>query len=80
MNRTETLAWIDDVLDALDQYEVIEMIKETIAADRADAEFFETLDSELERYRAEDDLKTAQRLTEIAATVASVRQNRKENL
>ena len=80
MNREETLAWIEDILDALDQSEVIEIIKETIAADQTSAKFFETLDSEMERYKAEGDVETARRLTEIASTIASVRQNRKENL
>ena len=80
MNRTETLAWIDDILDALDQHEVIAIIKETIEADQASVEFFETIDDEMERYKADGDLETARRLTEIAATIASVRQNRKENL
>jgi len=80
MNRAETLVWIEDVLDALDQSEVIEMIKEAIMADEATPEFFETIDAELERYKAEGDQQTANHLTRIAATIASVRQNRKENL
>jgi len=80
MNRAETLAWIDDVLDALDQREVMAMIKETIESDEATAEFFETLDAETERYKAEGDIEIAERLLAIARTIASVRQNRKENL
>ena len=80
MNRDETLEWIEMVLDALDQSEVIEMIKETIATDKASAEFFATLDAESEKYKAEGDAETGQRLVRIAATVASVRQNRKEYL
>lgn len=80
MNRAETLDWIEDILDALDQHEVIAIINETIAADEATAEFFETLDTETERHRAEGDLETAEQLQAIARTVASVRQNRKENL
>jgi len=80
MNREETLAWIEDVLDALDKFEVIEMVNELIDADQAGAEFFETLDAESERYKVKGDGKTAERLMEIARTVASVRQNRKENL
>ncbi|MEM7031378.1 MAG: hypothetical protein AAF629_17585 [Chloroflexota bacterium] len=80
MNKEEALDWIDMVLDALDQSEVIEIIKETIAADQAGGEFFETLDQESERYKKEGDAETAERLTRIAATVASVRQNRKEYL
>ena len=80
MNKDEALEWIDMVLDALDQSEVIEIIKETIANDQASAEFFETLDQEAERYKAEGDAETSGRLTRIAATVASIRQNRKEYL
>lgn len=80
MNRDETLEWIDIVLDALDQTEVIEMIKETIANDQASAEFFATLDAESEKYKDEGDKETGEKLVRIAATVASVRQNRKEYL
>ena len=80
MTHEETLDWIEHVLGAFDQSEIIEIIKETIAADKADAQFFETLDSEMERYKAAGDLDTANHLKSIAATVASVRQNRKENL
>jgi flagellar biosynthesis regulator FlbT len=80
MNREETLTWIEDVLDALDKSEVIAMINEAIDANQASPEFFEALDSERERYKAEGDLRTSQQLTEIAATIASVRQNRKEKL
>lgn len=80
MNREETLDWIDMVLDALDQSEVIEIIKETIASDQASAEFFATLDSESEKYKANGDAQTGEKLIRIAATVASIRQNRKEYL
>lgn len=80
MNREETLAWIDDILEALDHHEVIEIIKETIAANKVDAVFFETLDAEIERHKTEGKHETAHHLKEIAATTASVRQNRKENL
>jgi hypothetical protein len=45
-----------------------------------DGEFFETIGSETERYRAENDPETAERLTGIARAIAGVRQNRAENL
>ena len=38
MNHEETLDWIEHVLGAFDQSEIIEIIKETIAADKADAQ------------------------------------------
>lgn len=78
MNREETLAWIDLILDSLDKQEMIAIINES--ADDFDGEFFETIDSEKERYAAENDQKTADRLTEIARAIAAVRQNRAENL
>lgn len=78
MNRQETLEWIDVVLDALDQHEVIAIIRES--AGEFDGEFFETMNSETERYAAENDPDTAKRLTKIARAIASVRQNRAENL
>jgi len=78
MNRQETLEWIDVVLDALDQHEVIAIIRES--AGEFDGEFFETMNSETERYTAENDPDTAKRLTKIARAIASVRQNRAENL
>ena len=80
MNREETLVWIEDILDALDKREVIAMIREMIDADEATGEFFETLDSETERYQAEGDTQSSERLIEIARAIASIRQNRKENL
>jgi hypothetical protein len=80
MDRAETLTWIEDVLDALDQSEIIEMINEAIVANVTTPEFFETIDSEMDRYKAAGDAQTAERLRGIAATIASVRQNRKENL
>lgn len=78
MNREETLEWIDLILDSLDQHEMMALIRES--ADQFDGEFFETISSETERYEAEDDAETAGRLTTIARAIASVRQNRAENL
>ncbi len=80
MNRAETLAWIEDVLDALDKSEVIEIIEETIAEGGVTPEFFETLDTETERLKLAGEHQTYNRLLEIARTVAIARQNRKENL
>jgi hypothetical protein len=80
MNREETLVWIEDVMDALDHFEVMAIIEDTIVAGGVTPEFFETLDTEAERLKAEGDMKTYDRLLEIARTVAIVRQNRKENL
>ncbi len=80
MNRAETLAWIEDVMDALDQSEVIEIIEATISDGLVSDEFFETLDAETERLKAEGDHRQYDRLLEIARTVAIARQNRKENL
>ncbi len=80
MNREETLAWIEDVMGALDQFEVMEIIEETIAAGEVTAEFFETIAAETERLKAAGDAQTYNRLLEIARTIAIVRQNRKENL
>ncbi len=80
MNREETLAWIDHILDALDQFEVIEIINETLQEGRVSDEFFAVLDEETERYKAEGETDTHDRLHEIARTVAAIRQNRKENL
>jgi hypothetical protein len=78
MNRAETLEWIDLILDAMGRHETMAMIKESI--DDFDGEFFKTLNSELERYASEGDQASADRLTEIARTVAALRQNRSENL
>ena len=80
MNREETLAWIEDVLDALDQSEVIEIIEATISDGLVSDEFFETLDAETERLKNAGDRHRYDRLLEIARTVAIARQNRKENL
>jgi hypothetical protein len=78
MNREEALEWIDLILDSLDQSEMMALINES--RDRFDGEFFETVNSELERYKAEHDHETADRLNMIARAIASVRQNRAENL
>jgi hypothetical protein len=80
MNREETLVWIEDILDALDKREVIAMIREMVDENQATGEFFETLDAETERYQAEGDTHSSERLIEIARAIASIRQNRKENL
>lgn len=78
MNRAETLAWIDLILDSLDDHEMMAIIRES--SNDFDGEFFETINSETERYAAENDQATADRLTEIARAIAVVRQNRAENL
>jgi hypothetical protein len=78
MNREETLEWIDLILDSLDQHEMMAIINESIG--RFDGEFFETISSETDRYKAKNDHETADRLTQIARAIASVRQNRAENL
>lgn len=78
MTREETLEWIDLILDSLDQHEMMAIIKES--AGDFDGEFFETISQETERYQAEGDEATAEQLTTIARAIASVRQNRAENL
>jgi hypothetical protein len=78
MTRQETLEWIDLILDSLDKHEMMAIINESRSD--FDGEFFETISSETERYEAENDHKTAARLTSIARAIASVRQNRAENL
>ena len=78
MNREETLEWIEIILDSLDQHEMMAIIQES--AGQFDGEFFETISSETERYDAENDQETAEQLTKIARAIASVRQNRAENL
>lgn len=80
MNRAETLAWIEDIMGAIDQFEVMEIIRDTIASGGVSPEFFETLEAETDRLKASGDVKTYDRLLEIARTVAIVRQNRKEKL
>lgn len=78
MNRAETLAWIDLILDSLDDHEMMAIIRES--SDDFDGEFFETINGETERYAAENDQATADRLTAIARAIAVVRKNRAENL
>lgn len=78
MNRAETLAWIELVLDSLDDHETMAIIRES--SNDFDGEFFETINRETERYVAENDQATADRLTAIARAIAVVRKNRSENL
>lgn len=78
MNRTETLAWIELILDSLDDHETMAIIRES--SNDFDGEFFETINTETERYAAENDPATADRLTAIARAIAVVRKNRSENL
>ncbi|HMQ50822.1 MAG TPA: hypothetical protein PKE64_00945 [Anaerolineae bacterium] len=78
MNRQETLEWIDLILDSLDDHEMMAIIRESQG--QFDGEFFETINSEMERYTAENDPNTANQLNRIARAIASVRQNRAENL
>lgn len=78
MNRAETLAWIDLILDSLDDHETMAIIRES--SNDFDGEFFETINRETERYSAENDQATADRLTAIARAIAVVRKNRAENL
>ena len=78
MNKEETLEWIDLILDSLDQHEMMAIIRESVG--QFDGEFFETISAETERYEAEGNEETAEQLTKIARAIASVRQNRTENL
>lgn len=78
MNRQETLEWIELVLDSTDRHEMMAIINETI--DEFDGEFFETINRETERYQAENNPTRADHLTEIARSIAALRQNRNENL
>lgn len=78
MNREETLDWIDVILGSLDDSEMMAIINESQG--QFDGEFFGTMDSEMERYKAKNDHKTAKRLNRIARAIASVKQNRAENL
>ena len=78
MNRQETLEWIELILDSTDRHEMMAMIRENL--DDFDGEFFETINSETERYQADNDQATADRLTELARTIAALRQNRVERL
>ena len=78
MNRQETLDWIDLILDSTDRHEMMAMIRESLGD--FDGQFFETIDSEMEHYQAENDQATVNRLTELARTIAALRQNRTESL
>ena len=78
MNRTETLEWIELILGSLDDSEMMAIINESQG--QFDGEFFETIDSEMERYKAEHDHQAAQDLNRIARAIASVKQNRTEKL
>lgn len=78
MNREETLEWIELALDSLGRHEMMALIQESL--DDFDGDFFETMNGEVSRYVAENDQATADRLTEIARTIAALRQNRTENL
>lgn len=78
MNKQETLEWIDLVLDSIDRHDMMAMIRESMGD--FDGEFFETINSEVERYQAQNDRATADRLTEVARTIAALRQNRTERL
>ena len=60
MNREETLTWIEVVLDSLDDQEMMAIIRES--ADQFDGEFFATVESETERYKANNDTATAEQL------------------
>jgi hypothetical protein len=78
MNKQETLAWIDLILDSLDDHETMAIIRENI--NNFNGEFFATIDSESQRYAAANNQATANRLTAIARAIAAVRQNRTEKL
>lgn len=78
MNREETLEWIEIALSSLGRHEMMALIQES--ADDFDGEFFETINSEVARYEAEGEQRSADRLTEIARTIAALRQNRTEKL
>ncbi|MDM8518883.1 hypothetical protein QUF64_02460 [Anaerolineales bacterium HSG6] len=78
MNRTETLEWIELILDSLDNHEMMAIIRESVG--QFDGEFFEVMGAEIDRYKAEGNTNTANRLESIARAIASVRQNRAENI
>lgn len=78
MTRDETLAWIDIALDSMGRHDLMALIQESMAD--FDGEFFPTMDSEIERYTAANDQATADRLSDIARTIAAIRQNRSEKL
>ncbi len=78
MTREETIEWLDLILDALDRHDMMAMIKESL--NDFDGQFFETINSEIERYTEKNDKATATRLQEVARTIAALRQNRSEKL
>ena len=78
MNKQETLEWIDIALESTDRHEMMAMIRESLGL--FDGDFFAVIDQEAERYQANNDPATAERLTEIARTVAALRQNRTESM
>lgn len=78
MNRQETLEWIDIILDSFDDREMMAIINES--AGQFDGEFFDTVSQEIKRYEQINETDTAQRLERVARAIASVRQNRAENL
>ncbi len=78
MNREETLAWIDIILDTIDRQDMLAIIKES--REDFDGQFFETIDSEVQRYKAEGNQAAAERLSRVARTAAALRQNLIENL
>jgi len=78
MNRQETLEWIELALDSTDRHEMMAIINESI--NDFDGEFFKTINRETERHQAENNSAMADRLTEIARSIAALRQNRNENL
>lgn len=80
MKREEIIVWIEDIMDALDKSEMIEIINETIVTGQVDEMFFQVLDEETTRYQQAGDMENYEKLLEIARTVAIVRQNRKEQL
>jgi hypothetical protein len=66
MNREESLEWIDLALGAIDRHDMMALINES--RDEFDGD----------RYKAENNQAKADRLTEIARTIAALRQNRIE--
>lgn len=78
MNRQESLEWIDLALESMGRHELMALIQESL--DDFDGEFFETMNSEVARYSTANDQATANRLREIARTIAALRQNRSEKL
>jgi len=78
MNRTETLEWIELILDSLDNHEMMAIIRESVG--QFDGPFFEVMGGEIDRHETDGNTDTANRLESIARAIASVRQNRVENI